>query len=605
MRSSRTLGCNLLCKGFRLRLASFVILIGLAVLIARLFYLQVVQGDHYRILAEKQRGVEFEIPADRGQIFASGGLLVTNEEAYRITADPKLIEDSQGVAEKLVSIFWEDSRFLSYNPLPSGLLASADASNPKKLIVEKLIELLSRQEQLGVHLALKIPAVQVAKIKALQIPGLSFSSDDRRFYPEGTMAAPLLGFVALDQDGERGYNGLEGYYDGDLRGRSGSAQREYNEKRTEPILMGESSEIEPQNGADLYLTINRGVQEILEHKIAEGVKRYRAKSGSFVVLDPKSGYVLAMGNYPSFDPGNFNAWVSPQNGEAKKERENRNLALTTTYEPGSIMKAITLSAGFDSGKIDPSWEFVDQGPLRIGSSTINTWDGKHWGKQNITQLLQKSNNIGAAEAALAIGRETLRSYFLNFGFGSSLGIDLSGEEAGLVKKLKDWRQIDLATAGFGQGVGVTALQMASAYAAIANGGILMKPLVVERLVDRNGRQVSFPAEPIRRVISPKTAEVVGELLRSAVEGGESIVLRNLNYRIAGKTGTAQIPVGDKYDPHKTNVTFVGFPFKNRSFVMLIRLEEPTTSTYSATTVVPLWVEAFREIAPLFGISPDR
>jgi len=147
--------------------------------------------------------------------------------------------------------------------------------------------------------------------------------------------------------------------------------------------------------------------------------------------------------------------------------------------------------------------------------------------------------------------------------------------------------------------------MTSAYAAIANGGILMKPQVVERLVDRNGRQVLFPAEPIRRVISPKTSEVAAQLLRSAVEGGESLSLRNLNYRVAGKTGTAEIAIGGRYSPSKTNVTFVGFPFKDRSFVMLIRLEEPTTSTFSAVTVVPLWVEAFKAIAPLFGISPDR
>jgi cell division protein FtsI/penicillin-binding protein 2 len=382
-------------------------------------------------------------------------------------------------------------------------------------------------------------------------------------------------------------------------------RQEYNEQKTEPILVGESTEVAPQNGADLYLSIDRGVQAILERKIAAGVKHYGAKSGSFVVLDPKNGYVLALGNYPSFDPGNFNAWISPQNRKSA-EKEVRNLVLTTTYEPGSIMKPVTISSALDSDKIKPSWKFVDSGPFQIGGYAVNTWDGRHWGKQTLAQLLQKSNNVGAAKLAVEVGRETLRSYFLNFGFGSQLGIDLAGEEAGLVKKLNDWRKIDLANAGFGQGIGITALQMTAAYSAIANGGILMKPQVVERMVDRNGRQVSFPAEPIRRVISPETSEIVVNLLRSAVEGGESLSLRNLKYRVAGKTGTAEIPVGGKYDSRKTNVTFVGFPFKDKSFVMLIRLEEPTfPNTYSATTVVPLWVEAFKEIAPLFNISPDR
>lgn len=582
----------------RERLAFFFTLIGSFLLVGKLFQLQVVKGNDYRIQAENQRSIKFTIPAERGRIFASGGLLATSEEAYRVTADPQLVENPKKTAEKIVGIFFEDSRFLSYNPV------SSDSKDPRADYIAKIAELLSLKERLGVDLARKVPAAQVKHLEDLGVLGLSFVPDNRRFYPEGKLAAPLLGFVAFDQDGERGYNGLEGYYDGDLRGKDGSIRREYNEKRTEPILVGESTEVEPQNGADLYLTINRGVQAVLERKIAEGVKRYGAKNGSFVVLDAKSGYVLAMGNYPSFDPGNFNAWVSPQDRKTDK-KENRNLGLATTYEPGSIMKPITIASGLESGKITPSWKFNDSGRLIIGIYAVDTWDGRHWGEQTLTQLLQKSNNVGAAKLALKIGKETLRSSFLNFGFGSPSGIDLAGEEAGLVKQPRDWRQIDLANAGFGQGIGVTALQMTSAYAAIANGGVLMKPQVLERLVDRDGRQVSFPAEPIRRVISSKTANKVAELLRLAVEGGESLLLRNLNYRVAGKTGTAEIAIGGQYSPDKTNVTFVGFPFKDRSFVMLIRLEEPTTSTFSALTVVPLWVEAFKGIAPLFGISPDR
>ena len=368
--------------------------------------------------------------------------------------------------------------------------------------------------------------------------------------------------------------------------------------------MGESTAVDPQNGSDLYLTINRAVQATLERKIAQGVKRYGAKSGSFIVLDPETGYILAMGNYPSFDPGNFNAWVSPKE-KTEIKKEMRNLGLATTYEPGSIIKPITVASGLDSEKIDLDWKFDDNGKLKIGIYSIDTWDGRHWGKQNLVQLLQKSNNIGSAKLALEIGEETLRSYFLNFGFGSSTGIDLAGEESGLVKNLRDWRQIDLANAGFGQGIGVTALQMASAYAAVVNGGVLMKPQVVEKIVGRDGRVVSFQAEPIRRVISQETADKVVELLRKADVGGESAALRNLNYRVAGKTGTAEIAVGGKYDLKKTNATFIGFPLRDRSFVMLIKLEEPSSSPYAAFTALPLWAEAFREIAPLFGISPGQ
>ncbi|OGC65451.1 hypothetical protein A3J33_00810 [candidate division WWE3 bacterium RIFCSPLOWO2_02_FULL_53_10] len=588
----------------RLRLALLISLIASSALVGKLFYLQVIQGDRYRVEAERQRSITVTIPAERGRIFASGGLLATSEEAYRVVADPRLIEDPKKTAEKIVPILFEDSRFLSYNPLPSGLPAPADAVNLKNIFVEKLTELLSLKDRLGVDLARKVPMAQVGKLKSQAIPGLNFYPDNRRFYPEGGLAAPILGFVAFDQDGERGYNGLEGYYDGDLRGRNGSIRREYNEKRTEPILVGESTAVDPQNGSDLYLTINRAVQATLERKIAQGVKRYGAKSGSFIVLDPETGYILAMGNYPSFDPGNFNAWVSPKE-KTEIKKEMRNLGLATTYEPGSIIKPITVASGLDSEKIDLDWKFDDNGKLKIGIYSIDTWDGRHWGKQNLVQLLQKSNNIGSAKLALEIGEETLRSYFLNFGFGSSTGIDLAGEESGLVKNLRDWRQIDLANAGFGQGIGVTALQMASAYAAVVNGGVLMKPQVVEKIVGRDGRVVSFQAEPIRRVISQETADKVVELLRKADVGGESAALRNLNYRVAGKTGTAEIAVGGKYDLKKTNATFIGFPLRDRSFVMLIKLEEPSSSPYAAFTALPLWAEAFREIAPLFGISPGQ
>ncbi|MDP2735647.1 MAG: penicillin-binding transpeptidase domain-containing protein, partial [bacterium] len=301
----------------------------------------------------------------------------------------------------------------------------------------------------------------------------------------------------------------------------------------------------------------------------------------------------------------FNPYISPSKKKSKYEPEFRDSSITSTYEPGSVMKPVTIASALEVGALDPSWTFNDTGPLKIGAATINTWDGKHWGKQTLSQLLQKSNNIGAAMVAQETGAEALRSYFLNFGFGSQLGIDLEGEEAGLVKRLKDWRAVDLATAGFGQGIAITPLQMASAYATIANGGMVMKPYLVEKIADRSGREIKFSPQPIRRVVSKKTTDVVTELLRAAVEGGESVVLRGIKYRVAGKTGTAQIPVGGKYDPNKTNVTFVGFPFKDKSFVMVIRLEEPTSSTFSATTVVPLWIEAFEQIAPLMGILPDK
>lgn len=583
----------------RHRLIFFCFLLSFSAVAFRLFTIQILRNDEYTIAAEKQRAVSSSIPAERGKIFfSSGESLATNEDAYLVFADPQKIENSGSVARSIAPILLGDNRFLSYNQFPGNLTSLQDAFAPLK---DRLNDLLSQKSQQWVSLAKKVPAEIVSKLKNLRIPGLGFEQESRRFYPEGTLASSVLGLVASDADGsDHGYNGLEGYYDGDLRGKDGTSIQEYS-ATGDPILVGSSSLSPPQNGSDLYLTIDRTIQGILENKIKEGVERYQADSGSFVVLEPQTGKVLAIGSYPNFDPGNFN----PPSSSQSTPIDLRDLAISDIYEPGSVMKAVTLSAALDSGKIDPSWTFDDNGPLHVSGATINTWDGRHWGKQNLAELLQKSNNVGAAQVALATGAETLRSYFLNFGFGKRLGIDLEGEEAGLVKEQKEWRPVDLANAGFGQGVGVTALQMADAYAAIANGGVLMKPYVVEKIVDPNGRGVKFSPTPIKRVISPKTSELMVELLRAAAEGGESIILRKYHYSVAGKTGTAQIPVGGRYDPNKTNVTFVGFFIKGSPFVMLIELSEPKTSTFSATTVVPLWIEAASELAPLFGILPDR
>ncbi|NIT03967.1 hypothetical protein GTO10_03495, partial [Candidatus Saccharibacteria bacterium] len=223
---------------------------------------------------------------------------------------------------------------------------------------------------------------------------------------------------------------------------------------------------------------------------------------SFVVLEPSTGKVLAMGNYPTFDPGNFNSPFS-QGEKGSSKQEMRNTAISVTYEPGSVMKLVLMSAAIDAGRVEPTSTFLDDGPLKVGGYVIDTWDGRHHGKQTMIQLLQKSNN--AAKIALKLGREMLRNYFLKFGFGEVLGIDLEGEEGGKVKELYEWREVDLATAGFGQGVAVTPLQMASAATVVANGGMLMKPYVVEKIVKSDGREVSFEPEPLGRVISPKAS----------------------------------------------------------------------------------------------------
>ncbi len=587
----------------RLKLILLLFTGGFLAILLKLFTVQVINHEQYTTLAGKQRIISQEIPARRGRIYASDGVLVASEDAFLLFADPSQIEEEKTVAEKLASLLLTDERFFSYNPLlDEG--SGEETIKPKKLLLKRLKSLMANKQRRWVCLAHKVPRVVKDQVEALGIKGLGFINEPRRFYPEKKLAANILGLVAFNESGnDQGYFGLEGYYDGDLKGAAGRVVQEYS-ALGEPILVGGYNLVQPQNGNDLYLTIDRNIQSILERKIREGVKRYGAKSGSFVVLEPSTGKVLAMGNYPTFDPGNFNSPFS-QGEKGSSKQEMRNTAISVTYEPGSVMKLVLMSAAIDAGRVEPTSTFLDDGPLKVGGYVIDTWDGRHHGKQTMIQLLQKSNNVGAAKIALKLGREMLRNYFLKFGFGEVLGIDLEGEEGGKVKELYEWREVDLATAGFGQGVAVTPLQMASAATVVANGGMLMKPYVVEKIVKSDGREVSFEPEPLGRVISPKASATMVRMLLAAVEGGEARSFLSSKYKIAGKTGTAQIPVRAGYDPHKTNVTFVGFLPKERPFVMLMRLEKPTAAIYSAETVVPLWVEAVEKIAPLFGVRPDK
>jgi cell division protein FtsI/penicillin-binding protein 2 len=588
----------------RFKLVLITITAGFLALVARLFTIQIVKHEDYLILAEDQRFSSRVLPANRGKVYASGGVLVTNEDAFHFFADPSLTENDEEIAEKVAPLLLQDPRFFSYNPLSNELLEAEDAPSPEDLLKERLIERLANKERRWVSLARKVPRSVKERIEELAIEGIGFEEDLRRFYPEGSLAANVLGMVAFNDSGnDQGYFGLEGYYDGDLGGVAGSMAQEYSASG-EPILVGGYEFLQPYNGSDLYLTIDRNIQGILERKIEEGVKRYGAESGCFVVLEPSTGRILAMGNYPTFDPGNFNP-LTPPDVEDLSEQEFRNLAIATTYEPGSVMKTVLMAAAIDTGTVEPTTTFMDDGPLQVGGYTVDTFNGKHYGEQTMIELLQKSNNVGAATVALQLGKDTLRNYFLKFGFGEPLGVDLEGEEGGKVKTRVQWREIDLANAGFGQGVAVTPLQMANSVAAIANGGVLMKPYVVEKATTPSGREIAFDPEPLRRVISPESAETLVEMFVEAVEGGEARRYISQRYRIAGKTGTAQIPVKGGYDPYKTNVTFVGFLPQDRSFVMLVRLTKPTASTFSADTVVPLWVEAMEEVAPLFGVRPDK
>jgi len=613
-------------KNWRLYLIFLPIFSSFTILIARLFQIQVIDHQRYAALAESQHGFSYTLPAARGKIYSRDGFpLVSNKITYLLYAEPPKIDDKEKVVREIL-----DCMDLSQGcPVVNFSGAeNLDESQRRRACILEGVRRLSFDRQ-WIPLVRHVSLEEKKKIESLRIRGIGFEKDPRRFYPEGRLASHVLGFVGADKKGDpKGYFGLEGFYNGDLGGIPGMILEERS-ALGEPILVGRYKKRPPKDGSDLVLTLDRAVQFMIEEKLKEGVKRYGAESGTVVVMDPQTGAILAMANYPDYDPANpigakKVAEHTGEEGSASAELrssaatpepdaeeglqpervERRNLAIASSYEPGSVLKALTMAVGIDTGKITPQTTFISK-PLKVGDHVIRTWDNRYYGEETMIEVLEHSDNTGAAWVALErLGKRTLRDYFMKFGLGQKTGIDLEGESEGIIKPLVDWRPIDLANASFGQGISTTPIQLVRAFSVLANGGVLMRPYIVSEIRD-GSKTITFEPEKVRRVISERSAEVLVKMLERAAEHGEARFFFSGNYRVAGKTGTAQIPVGGKYDPHKTNATFIGFLPGSRKFVMLVKLEKPSTSVYAAETAVPLWMEITRRLVAYYGIPPDR
>lgn len=570
-----------------------------SILIVKLFSVQLLQSRFYKIQADRQHFNEKVIPASRGRIFSADNFpLVVNKVAYLLFAETAEVTDRSATAKALSDVLF-DGEIYSSEEKSKGL------GNLRKEFESSLKLLLERQNAVWVPLFRKLPEEKKKRIELLELPGISFQEEPVRYYPERSLASFVLGFVGSSQTEEsRGYYGLEGFYDGDLRGKSGRMVEEKSASGI-PILTTDYKEVKATDGRDLVLSLNRSIQFLVEKKLKEGVERYRAKSGTVIVMDPFTGAVTSMASYPDFEPGDWEKFAKNYDEEiGDRNLIFRNPAISETYEPGSVTKALTVAVGIDTGVITPQTEFEDQGAIVASGNVVDNWDHKHHGKQTIIQLLQKSNNIGAAFVGKKLGAESLRDYFVRFGLGGTTGIDLAGEDTGVLKDLPQWREIDLVTAAFGQGISVTPLQLAVAFSAIANGGVLYRPYVVSEIRDKEG-VVSFKPVRVLQVLGSEKAKIMIDLLTAAAEGGEGKFFILKKYRVAGKTGTAQIPVGGHYDPEKTNATFTGFLPNSTKFVMLVKLREPTSSIYAAETAVPLWMDIARDLVSFFGTPPDR
>lgn len=343
------------------------------------------------------------------------------------------------IVDKLAPILYQEALSSKVEPEK---LSKKDKETIEATIRNDIKDKLSQEGVVWTPLYRKLSQAAYDQIKSLDIKGLGFEEQSRRFYPEGPLAASVLGFVGKDSDGnDRGYFGLEGFYQDQLQGQSGKLTQEVDASGR-PIISSEDVGSRPKEGLDVQTTIDRTVQYTVEKYLFEGAKKYGAKNASAVVLDPKTGEVLALANYPSFDPFKWDQF---------DDEVRKNNAIADVYEPGSTFKAVTASAALQSGKVQPDTICPCDGPLKIAEYEVQTWNNKYNPNSTMAQILQHSDNIGAAFWAQQIGKEKFIESVKDFGFGTTSGIDLQGEETGLLKKYEDWGEIDLVTAAFGQG----------------------------------------------------------------------------------------------------------------------------------------------------------
>ena len=551
----------------RLRVVFWLLALSTVVLAARITYWQTVGRSALLGLATGQLRSDLAIPAHRGVIRdRNGAILATTVDLRSLYAIPGRIPDHAGAAARL-----------------GPLLGQAPAA------IEKTLG--SGAEWL--FLKRRLPEEVARQVAALDIPGLGFETEPKRLYPNGTVGAHVLGFV---NDEGIGQYGVEGRYDAALKGADGRLLVE-RDPSSRALATGLRTEVPARNGADLTLTIDLVFQAAAERELRAAIEKEGAKGGSVVVLDPRDGAVLALVSYPTFDP----ARVAQADPEALRDR-----SIAWTYEPGSTMKAVTVSGAIDQRVVTPSTTYNDVGYAVIGGRRLNNALGKAWGPTTVQQVLERSLNAGAAFIASRLGAEKLHEYLGRFGFGVPTGVDLAGEQSGTVRPLAEWYPVDLGTASFGQGLSATPLQVAAAYAAIANGGTLYRPYVVASRRDADGEHRTAPVV-VRRVIAPETAATLRTMLTSAVDNGLAKNASLAAYSVAGKTGTAQVPSEDgRYIDDVYISSFAGFvPAENPRLVAVIVLDEPQSRLLGTVTATSAFRGMAIDMLRNARVQPDR
>jgi cell division protein FtsI (penicillin-binding protein 3) len=532
--------------------AALFLLIG-----GRAVQLQVLQGDKLMRLGQRQHLKEWIVLPKRGAVFdRAGEPLALSMESQSVYVRPHRIQEPEKLAQSLARI-----------------LNIRAAEVREKITADKPFVWVRRQ----------VSSAEAEKVQALNAEGLGMFYEPNRHYPQGQLAGQLIGFVGRDSEG---LEGLELKYNEYVRGETGSSMTERDALGRRVLVQGvEGLHIPP--GSDIHLTLDTSIQHMAEKELEASILKYRAKAGVAVVVEPFTGEVLALANYPSFDPNQY----------AKQTAEQRrNRAVTDSFEPGSTFKTILAAAALEEGVVGKDDLFYcEMGKYPFAGKIIHDTHPHGW--LPFSKILQVSSNIGFTKVAEKLKKDRFFKYIEKFGFGEPTGIDVPGEVSGLLRKPDKWSAVDLATHGFGQGLSATPMQLVMAYAAVANGGFLMRPYVMRRAVSAKG-EVVLENEPrvVRRVISQKTATLLASMLRDVTtEGGTGMMANVDGFDVAGKTGTAQKadPVHGGYAAKKRVASFVGFvPANQPRLVALVLIDEPEVNVYGGVVAAPV----FRNIA---------
>ena len=566
---------------FRLRFVQAGCVLLALVLVVRFFQLQIMEHAVYQLLASDQHDMRASLEPNRGTIYVRDQWdqklypVAKDRPAWNLFAGPRDMKDMREVAREAASLLGQPEEEL-YARFTA---ASTSAYLP---------------------LAKDIPFESVEKIREKGLRGLWVAHGSARLYPETGMGGQLIGFTVNNDQGIReGRYGIESFENKLLAGEPGMIEGE-RDALGRRLAFGQATVKPPKNGADVVLTIDRSIQQFLCQKMQEAVERYEAEAATSVVLDPETGAILGMCSYPNFQPSEV--------GKIKNIGTLNNPATFTPYEPGSIFKAFTMAAGIEAGKITPQTTYVDKGLEIIDDRPIRNSDKLAHGTQSMVKVLEMSLNTGTIFVQRLVGKENFKAYIQRFGFGEKTGVELPSEMKGTLANLDRKGQVFVATASYGQGITTTPLQLVAAYAALANNGTLMKPYIVQEIIQDGVSQKTKP-QPVREVVSSRTARLVTGMLVNVVENGHGKRAGVPGYYVAGKTGTAQVadPKNGGYLPSTITIgSFAGYaPADHPKFAMIVKIDKPKTVQFAESSAAPIFGEIAQFLLSYFHVEPDR